>query len=300
MTDLRHPDIHLPGGGPVQLAVVVATRDRHEALAALLASLRPQLRPADEVVVVDQSGPAARAANARALADDRVAHLVVDPTGLPDARNRGVRATTAPAVLFLDDDAWALPGCLDAHRAALADPYVGAVAGRIIERRVRGNAAGPRNDLDLGGRVRVDLSPWGPGAVTTVKGANAAFRRAALDAVGGCDPGYGGTAFLEDADWSTRVRRAGWRVAWAPDAAVVHHSAPAGGCRADPRQAEWWRFHNTGRFIRRHRPWTAPAVWLTFSAIAAKRAAAWRDPSAVGTLLAAWVEGWRHGDTGPP
>jgi GT2 family glycosyltransferase len=280
----------------VKLAVVVPTRDRPDALAALLDSLTPQLRPGDELLVVDQSAPHHQATNARRLAP--VHHLPTAPTGLPDARNQGVAATTAPAILFLDDDAWALPGCLDAHRAALANPSVGAVAGRIIERRLRPNGVGPRNDLDLGGRVRVDLSRWAPGAVATVKGANAAFRRAALDAVGGCDPGYAGTAFLEDADWSTRVRRAGWRVAWAPDAAIVHHSAPAGGCRADARGAERWRFHNTARFIRRHRAWTAPLVGATFAAIAARRAAQWRDPAAAAELVAAWVEGWRHGDTG--
>ena len=122
----------------------------------------------------------------------------------------------------------------------------------------------------------------------------------ALQTAGPCDAAYEGTAFLEDADWSTRVRRLGWRLRFVPEAELTHLSLPMGGCRApDPLAAEVSRFHNTGLFVRRHRPWSWPIVQSTFAAIAVKRAAAWRRPGAVATLLGALRRGWSRGGSRP-
>jgi GT2 family glycosyltransferase len=222
---------------------------------------------------------------------------VVDPgRGLPRARNLGVELTRGDVVWFLDDDVRLRPGCLEAHRRAYADPWVGGVTGRIDEVIVRPNSRRLRNGIGLGGRVRTRLDGDRPAPLETLKGANMSMRRAALRSAGPCDEGLRGTALLEDAEWSTRVAALGWRLRFEPAAAVVHLSLPAGGCRvADPLATERWRFHNTARFIRRHRPHQQLRVTATFALIAARRAWQWRDPGAVGALIRAWREGWRGG-----
>jgi GT2 family glycosyltransferase len=218
------------------------------------------------------------------------------PDGLPAARNRGLRAAAdggEEVCLFLDDDVVALPGCVDAHaRAYAARGDLGGAVGRIRERVAQPNAAPVQNRRDLAGRVRTHLDAWWHGDVATLKGAQMSFRTSALLAVGGFDEAIGGTAFLEDAEASLRVREAGWRLQFLPDAVVVHHSAPTGGCRvADP---EGWRFHNTAYVLGRHRPWSGPWSAAVFACVAARRAMEAGDPRRAGQLLARWREGWRR------
>lgn len=276
------------------LSVIIPTLDRDAAVARVLADLAPQLSPASEVLVVDQGrdpGPVRRAAAAHGFR-----HLAAPREGLPRARNRGLAHTTGEVVLFLDDDTRLHPGCVRAHLQAYDDPRVGGVGGQIFERSVRPNADHTVNRLDLGGRVRTNLTGGERVRVHTLKGANMSLRRAALDQVGGFDPAYGGTAFLEDADLSVRVAAAGWELWYVPEAAVDHLSEPGGGVRVGSlRRTETWRFHNTGVFARRHRgPAALLPVALTFSAIAARRSIEWGDPSAFPELVGALWRGWRY------
>lgn len=280
----------------MDLSIILCTRNRPDVLASAVHDVHDQLGPGDELLVVDQSDPEAAGRVAAIVAswqDPRLRLLPDDRRGLPRARNLGLAATDRPLVLFLDDDVRLLRGCLDAHRAIYRDPWVGGAVGRILERSVRPNAPRTTNHLGLGGRVRTRLDGQERVDVATLKGANMSFRRAALRSAGACDEGYDGTAMLEDADWSTRVAALGWRLIFEPDAGVVHLSAPEGGCRADALRYERSRFHNTARFVRRHRPWTLPNFAVTFSAIAVARAWRWRRPQAVPELLAAAVLGWR-------
>ncbi len=262
-----------------------------------IADVVAQLPDDGELLVVDQSAgselESTRAA-VQALADPRVRHMAITPPGLPNARNVGAAHTTGDLLLYLDDDVRLHAGCIAAHVAAFADPRIGGCVGRIVERVVVPNSSGTANRLAFGGRIVMNLSGTEPARVQTLAGGNMCLRRQALLAAGGFDRNYLGTAFLEDADLSTRVRRCGWDLCFEPQAALDHLSAPAGGVRVGGQQTvERWRFHNTGYFVRRHRGRRSlPAMVATFSAIAVKRAIEWRDPSAPAMLLAALHEGW--------
>lgn len=276
------------------LDVIVCTVERHEHVCRTARDVLGQLGPHDTLLVVDQSRRVQPTRDAlAALADPRVRHLPAPARGLPAARNLGLAQTRASIVVYLDDDVIIDAGCLDAHRAAFADPAVGGTVGSIRERTMVWNAARTRNEVDRFGRVRVNLEGSLAVDVRSLKGCNMALRREAMAQVGGFDEGYGGTAFLEEADVSERLRRAGWRLRFVPEASVEHLSAPSGGVRVGGAdRTERWRFENTGRFVARHRGigGTALAVPMMV-AIAARRALEWRDPSAVARLLGRYGRG---------
>ncbi len=263
----------------------------------MIRSVVEQLPRDAELIVVDQSEPAVRDATAgfiASLRDPRVRHLRRDPPGLPAARNVGVAASRGAVVLFLDDDVVLHRGCLAAHLCRYRDPTVGGVVGRIVERRLRPNAWRTTNAIGRGGRIHTNLEGPDRVDVATLKGANMSLRRAALLEAGPFDEGFGGTALLEDADGSVRVRRCGWRLCYEPDAAVDHLHVASGGVRVgDALATERWRFHNTARFARRHPDVvSAPRMALVFGAIALRRAVVWGEPRAVPVLLRSLVDGW--------
>jgi len=279
------------------IAVVIATFNRHTELRDALLDAVQQLPASSELLVVDQSEATAKEQNralVHGLEDPRVRLIEREP-GLPAARNAGVANTSASIVLFLDDDVRLSPGCLQAHLAEYTDPTVGGVVGAITERSAHPNARRTVNRVGWSGRVHVNLSHGPPMEIHTLKGCNMSLRRSAIEQAGGFDPGYIGTAFLEDADISVRVRACGWRLRFAPSAHLRHLSARRGGVRvADALRTEAWRFHNTGRFIRRHRhvmSW--PAVAAVFGVIAVKRGVELRQPAAPGRLMADLLRGAR-------
>lgn len=286
---------------PPPIAVVVCTYEREAALADALADVRTELAggalASAEVVVVDQGAdPAAVRAVVTAHGPEGARVVWTEP-GLPRARNVGLAETTAPVVVFFDDDVRLHPGAIAAHLAAYRDPRVGGVVGRIDERVVRPNARRVTNRVDRVGRIRTRLDGAVGQPIETLKGCNLSVRRSALARVGGFDPGFAGTSFLEDADLSERLRADGWALWFEPAARVIHLSAPSGGVRQrDPLGAERWRFHNTGRFVRKHRgPAAALATALAFGAIACRRAWERRDPTVAPRLVAALARGWRSG-----
>jgi len=295
----RVPETQMP-----QLAVVIATLNRPRAVLDALSDVVTQAPGDTEIAVVDQSDPGAFAQVATgiaALSDDRIRHIRRTERGLVGARNCGVAATVAPVVLFLDDDVRLKPGCIQGHLRAFIDPTLGGVVGRIEERVVRPNATSTQNRLDLGGRIRTNLTGEYAVPIQTLKGANMSFRRSALRDAGAFDPAYRGTAFLEDADMSWRVAKCGWSLRYEPGAALEHLSLPAGGVRVgSPLETEVWRFRNTAYFMRRHRgSGAAVPMTLTFGAIAARRAIEWSSLRAVPRLMRGLARGWREGGNGP-
>ncbi len=196
--------------------MVVCSRDRAALLAEALPAICAQLRPGDDVVVVDS---ASHDAGVRRVADlAGVRCLRVEEPGLSRARNVGWRATTAEVVLFTDDDCRPLPGWRDAATAALAGVGVGAVWGAVLADR---SSPVP---LSVGLEDLAELTA-GSDLSQAGHGASMAFRRASLERIGGFDRWLGAGArwrAAEDKDAFDRVRRAGLRVCAAPAMAVTH------------------------------------------------------------------------------
>ena len=98
-----------------------------------------------------------------------------------------------------------------------ADPTVGAVSGNLGVRNTSTNVITRQQAIEyaiglaLGRRIADAL-----GILTIVSGAFGAFRRDALESVGRQDVEVG-----EDADLTMKLRRAGWRIRFAPDARAL-------------------------------------------------------------------------------
>ena len=176
------------------------------------------------------------------------------------ARNLGLAAATGELLLLLDADCIPHPGWLAAHRARhVAGEQV--VGGAVA---LAGSNYWAQSD-----NVSMfhEFIPQRPaGARVLLPTLNLSLRREVFAAVGGMDESFPGAA-AEDADWTIRLRRAGYRL-WFDPAAVVAHS-PARTTRADV--ARHWRNlgHNAVRVrLRYPEEFGTPA--------GARRAAWWR------------------------
>ncbi len=248
-------------GGVCSTVVVVTWRGVGQ-VAGCLDALAGQERP-HRVLVVDNAS------------DDGTARLLAEHPSAPEVlrlpRNAGYAGGIAaalsvvdtPFVAWLNDDAVPAPGWLAALEATLrADPALAAVGSRLEHPGGGTQSLGIRLTHDGHGADRTTPPPDGHDPFGFCGGA-ALLRTAALRAVGGVPAHY--FCYYEDTDTAWRLRLAGWRVAVAADAVVVHRH----GASSVPGSA---RFH---RWNERNRLWTllrcAPArvavrEWARFAA----------------------------------
>lgn len=189
--------------GP-RVSVVVPTYQRADHLAGLLADLERVAATGDVEVVIVDDGSQDR--TPEVLAPATWATVVrQDNAGAAAARNAGWLRATAPLVAFVDDDCRLGDGWPHDLLAAFDDPEVVGVGGPVE----------PMGATALDAFVAVErLVDHGrdlPDTVDYLITANAAYRRAALEAVGGFDDAFPGAAG-EDVDLSWRLRAAGGRL----------------------------------------------------------------------------------------
>jgi glucosyl-dolichyl phosphate glucuronosyltransferase len=225
---------------PLRFSVVICawTEDRWDQLAAAIASVGRQSRPAwQTIVAVDHCPPLARR-----LADAFPEATVVASSGRPGlsgARNTGLALATGEVVAFLDDDAVAAPDWLERLAAGYTSPEVAGVGGAVLPawEASRPGWFPPEFDWVVG--CSYTGLPRGREPVRNLIGANMSFRREVFELVGGFSEGLGrlGTRPLgcEETELAIRIgqRRPGARLLYDPSA-VVHHLVP--------RQRARWRY----------------------------------------------------------
>jgi GT2 family glycosyltransferase len=226
--------------GASDVSVIVATLDRPGPLAECLESLTRQTLAPALIVVVDDApwGAATPAVVARFAAAAPVTYVPGPGRGLAAAHNAGLPHVRTEFVAFTDDDVVVAPEWLARIVAAFdCAPGVACVTGRIVafelETPVQ-RAIDRHGSFDKGERQRVfrlggdhgALFPFAAG--TFGSGANMAFDRDALAAMGGFDPALGtGTPARGGDDLSAffEVVQRGGRLVYEPRALVRHRHA---------------------------------------------------------------------------
>jgi peptidoglycan-N-acetylglucosamine deacetylase len=201
-----------------------------------------------EIIVIDDgSKDETSAIVAKAFADEpRVRLLTLENGGKARALNLGLELATSDIIIALDADTQFEPLTIARLARWFADPELGAVAGNAkvgnrvnIVTRWQATEYVTAQNLERRALTRFE-------AITVVPGAVGAWRRAALDAVGG----YPVDTLAEDQDLTIAIQRAGWRVAYDIDA-VAWTEAPE-TLRALGKQRFRWAY-GTLQCLWKHR-----------------------------------------------
>jgi GT2 family glycosyltransferase len=182
--------------------------------------------------------------------------------GFAGGNNVGIRRALergAAWVLLLNNDAVAGEGIAAAlERAAAARPDAGMLACKIYLEGDTLQYAGASFNALLGYSGRVEGFGARDGGrwdvlrdVGRADGAALAVSRAAVERVGLLDESL--FAYVEDVDWSLRMRAAGYAVVFVPDAKVWHAGSASTGGAASTANL-YYATRNTLAVAERHRP----------------------------------------------
>jgi glycosyltransferase involved in cell wall biosynthesis len=276
------------GDAPV-ISVVVPTYARPDRLRRLVSALEAQdLDQPFEVIVVDDGSPAETWQELIRL--EASTSLSLQPlrqdanAGPAAARNRGWQTASAPLVAFTDDDCVPATGWLSALVAALADVD-------IVQGQTRPDPAGL----------------WGPFSRSVEASAedfyatcNVAYRRTALERVGGFDTSY--RRACEDTDLALRCVAAGARTGYSAEA-LVHHEVHPSNYRSYLKEKPRWegvalilsrhpevrsKLHSRWFWRDSHPPALAAAAGLSLLLVGRPRRGKWalfRLGGAIGLLV---------------
>ena len=203
------PELHWP-----RVSVVVCSYNGARTIQDTLDGLSRLDYPDFEIIVVDDGSRDATATIARRYD----CHLIRTPNrGLARARNAGLAAATGEIVAYIDDDAYPDPQWLRYLAATFMSTSHAAVGGPNIAPPGDGWIADCVARAP-GGPVHVLLSDR---EAEHIPGCNMAFRKEALEAIGGFDPQFRTAGDDVDVCWQLQER--GWTLGFHPAALVWHH-----------------------------------------------------------------------------
>lgn len=206
-----------PGAHRQTISVLLPGHNEGDSLVRAVRGLAEQTLKPDQIVIVDDGSTDNMAEIGRRLKAQGLVDVFVS-TGLRGgkaaAHNLGIVYCTGDIIVSADIDTSFDRDALERLIEPFGDPRVGAVSGNIGVRNWDANlmtrlqAIMYLSAIGLGRRVNDMLF-----GLMVASGAFAAFRREAIESVGGWTAGPG-----EDGDISTRLRRTGWVIRFQPDA----------------------------------------------------------------------------------
>jgi cellulose synthase/poly-beta-1,6-N-acetylglucosamine synthase-like glycosyltransferase len=227
-----------------RISVLIAGHNEADTIERCVRSLRAQsLQQVEIICVSDGSTDQTFAVMQRLRREgliDRAAECQIRG-GKPAALNLAASLASGSIFLVVDCDCSFAPNTLAELVAPFDDPQVGAVAGRVLVRNPTASMVTSLQAVEyLVGMTlgRAQLAMFGQ--LSLVSGAIGAFRASAWRRIGGMDPGPG-----EDFDACLRLRRAGWRIAFA-SRATAYTDVPV----------------SLSALLRQRRRWERDALWI--------------------------------------
>lgn len=218
----------------IEISLIICTRNRAEGLKRTLESVsRLRSRHSWELVVVD-NGSTDHTRDVikqyTAVAEHQVVSDFEAEPGLSCARNAGILASQGQLIAFTDDDCYPDEHYLTNICTTFLEKPVDYLGGRVL--------LYDEGDLPTTIRTQDTAEEFPPGhwfSSGAILGANMAFRRQCLEAVGGFDESLGAGSFFRAGDDTDLVRRLSWEGChgkYEPAVLVYHHHG-----RQSPQQA---------------------------------------------------------------
>ncbi|WP_088344248.1 MULTISPECIES: glycosyltransferase family 2 protein [Rhodomicrobium] len=238
-----------------RVTAVVAGHNEADVIERCVMAMHEQTWPPDEIIVVSDGSTDNMADKLRGLRKRGLitaVHSTHLRAGKSAATNLAVRGATGDIIINIDCDC-----TLDRHAfehvcAPFADPAVGAVAGNIVVRNPDASFIAGYQSIEY--LVILSLGKRGcnlTDQVVCASGAFGAFRKSALDDVGGLDAGGG-----EDLDLTLRIRKAGWKVRFVSEA-ICYTDVPE-TFSAFIRQRFRWERDALRQRYRKHKDQVSP------------------------------------------
>ena len=229
------------------ISVIVPTFNRGASLQRLLASLDSLELPDsfhDEVIIVDNGSTD----NTREILIQgkrkqnrfRFAVLKEETRGKSSAVNCGIRSAQGEILILVDDDVVLHPKWLVKHIECYRTTDFDAVQGRILPGvDPEGRPADPSRLREY----NIPIVDHGD-EVKEIRGllaTNISFKREVFEKIGFYNPrlGVGASGFGEDTEYSMRIRKAGFKIGYAPHAVVYHELDPRRYGREYNRMVEY-------------------------------------------------------------
>lgn len=253
---------------PVELSYCVVNTDGRELLLRCLDAIAAEQAALDfrtEVLVLDNASTDGSAAAARKHP------ATTEVVALDRRRGKGendsalLQRSRGRLCLLLNEDSELLPGATGALRDALeTHPQAGA-AGALLKRpdgrqqpsawRFPTPLTALVGALFLHRRYTVQSRGETTREVDWAQSAALLVRRDAAEQIGWFDPDF--FVYSDEVDFCKRLRDAGWRTLYVPQAAAIHHEQLSTGAVPERRIVELSR--NRDRYMRKHH--TSAAAW---------------------------------------
>jgi cellulose synthase/poly-beta-1,6-N-acetylglucosamine synthase-like glycosyltransferase len=231
---------------PSSISVVIIGYNEAGSIAACVRSLRQQSISGFEIIIVSDGSSDRMSRVAADLVKRGEADRIVATDkrgGKASGTNLAMKLASGDIIVNVDCDCSFDRFAIEELVAPLANPRVAAVSGDIAPRNTGQSLITQIQTIEylqsisVGKRFSNLIHQ-----VTCASGAFSAFRRSALDEVGGFDVGGG-----EDLDTTMRLRQAGWQIAY----------APAAVCYTDVPEAPY-------AYLRQRLRWERDAIWIRF------------------------------------
>lgn len=213
----------------MEVSVVIPTYGREELLIETCTAVLQQTESSSELIVVDQTKEHETDTENALVAWERSGKIrwirLVSPS-IARAMNVGLRDSTKPIVLFLDDDIIPDSNLIAAHWTAHAETGASVVAGRVTQPwSHRGASSGKRlDDFDFNSTKRQYIDQF--------MGGNFSIRRDVAMQIGGVDENFVKVAYRFECDLADRLLGQGHRILYEPTAHINHLKAGSGGTRS--------------------------------------------------------------------